>query len=113
MTDRRRVQRIHARWTVALWNPRDGAFTSTRTENLSCDGFFCFTVDPYSVGDELQASLKVPALGLKDRRGATSFVLHCQVEVLRVTDVGGQYGIACRIKEDSVVGNRPTTGSMR
>ena len=107
MIDRRKLRRIRLRCAIALWNPRDGGINATWTEDLSCRGFFCLSVEAYSIGDELLASLELPGIGQKGRRGMASLVLQCQVVVLRVTDLQGKYGITCQIEGYSVVGNRP------
>jgi hypothetical protein len=106
MIDRRKLRRIRLRCAIALWNPRDGSVTSTWTEDLSCRGFFCLSVEAYSIGDELQASLELPVQGLKVRRGMASLALQCQVVVLRVTHLQEKYGITCQIEDYSVIGNR-------
>ena len=70
------------------------------TENLTCRGFFCLSGEPYLPGDELQAILEVPP-SYWDGRPSGYLTLQCQVEVVRVK--GRHSGLACRIKEYTVV----------
>ena len=101
MTERRRLQRFRIRCPVSLWKPGDGTFTPTVTENLTCDSFYCLSDEEYSPGEQLEATLEVPA---KMQRGAVrgALVLQCIVEVVRM-DGSPRTGIACRIKDYVVV----------
>jgi hypothetical protein len=100
MMERRDLQRLQMRCDVSLWKPSDGTFTRTITENLTSAGFYCQAEAAYVVGDELQATLEIPALHWNGRPGS-SFRLQCQVEVLRVA--AQESGIACRIKAYTVL----------
>lgn len=103
MIERRRLQRLQIRCAVSLWKPSDGTFTRTVTENLTSSGFFLLSRESYLPGDKLEATLEVPA---RSSNGGHTGCLHlqCQVEVLRIDD--RQSGIACRIKEYTVLPNR-------
>jgi hypothetical protein len=70
------------------------------TENLTCRGFFCLSDESYLPGDELQATLEVPAPCWNGRR-RDGFFVQCQVEVVRLK--GRQSGIGCRIKDYTVI----------
>jgi hypothetical protein len=100
MIERRRLQRLQIRCAVSLWKPIDGTFTRTVTENLTCGGFFCLSREVYRPGDELQATLEVPAQYWNGRHDGC-LTLQCQVEVVRIDD--RQSGIACRIKDYTVL----------
>jgi len=100
MVERRRLQRLQIRCSVSLWKPSDGTFARTVTENLSSGGFFCILCEPYLPGDELHATLEVPAQEWNGRRQGC-LTLQCQVEVVRIDD--RQSGIACRIKDYTVI----------
>lgn len=83
MTERRHAPRLRMRCAVSLWKPDDGTFTRTTTENLTPRGFFCLSEEPYQPGDELQATLEVPAQDWNGRYNS-HLTLQCQVEVVRV-----------------------------
>jgi hypothetical protein len=102
MIERRQLRRLQMRCAVSLWKPSDGTFTRTTTENVSCDGFFSLCGTPYSPGDELQATLELPAF---ERRGQFDdcLTLQCLVEVVRIR--GQEFGLACRIKDYTVIAN--------
>jgi len=78
------------------------------TENLNSRGFLCLSDKPYMPGDELYATLELPAPywygGLKG-----CLTLQCQVEVVRVK--GQDFGIACRIKGYTVLGQLASRSS--
>lgn len=100
MIERRQLQRLQMRYAVSLWKPGDGTFTRTMTENLNCQGFYCLSGEPYSPGDELQATLEVP-VPYGNGHLRDYLTLQCQVEVVRIK--GRQSGLACRIKDYTVV----------
>ena len=101
MTERRRADRVRLRCAVSLWKPGDGTVTHTETENLTSIGFFCLSSEEYLPGDELQATLEVPAR-IHKGRPTGSLLLRCQVEVVRMNSLP-QSGVACRIKDYAVI----------
>jgi hypothetical protein len=100
MVERRHLQRLQMRCAVSLWKPGDGTFTRTTTENLTCQGFYCLSGEPYLPGDKLRATLEIPAPYWNGRNGFC-LTLQCQVEVVRIE--GRQSGVGCRIKDYTVV----------
>jgi PilZ domain len=100
MIERRHQQRVQMRCAVSLWKPGDGTFTRTMTENLSSSGFFCLSSEAYQPGDELQATLEVPA-PYRNGRHSSYLTLQCQVRVVRIQ--GRPSGLACRIEAYTVI----------
>jgi hypothetical protein len=98
LTEQRQQKRLPLPYSVSLWRPSDGAFTRTKTENLSCQGFFCCSQEPYEMGDVLLATLEVRAPVEQGQKSAC-LVLHCTVEVVRVQSGG----IACRLKDYTII----------
>ena len=92
----RRHQPVPLRCAVSLWKPSDGTFARTMTEHLTSSGFLCISKERYRPGDELEATLEV----------ASDIALQCQVEVVRTEDP--RSGLACRIKEYSVINPQPS-----
>jgi hypothetical protein len=69
------------------------------TQDLSSDGFYCYSKIPFIPGEQLVCMLRIPA-HLLDRSGQAA-ELECQVEVVRVDPVSqeGYFGIGCRIAD--------------
>jgi hypothetical protein len=88
------------RYAVSLWKPSDGTFTRTLTENLTSEGFFCVSNEPYRPGDQLEATLEVPTRP-GSRWNRPGLALQCQVEVVRIK--GRQSRIGFRIKDYTVI----------
>jgi hypothetical protein len=106
MIDRRNHERIRLRCPVSLWKSTEGTFVRTETENLNCRGFFCYSTEPYLPGDDLQATVEVPERFRNDR-GTGSLVLRCQVEVVRIERLQAKYGVACQVKDYTVIAVAP------
>ncbi len=98
--DRRRV-RVH--WRVLLFRgPTDEDAEETITENLSSDGFYCFSARLFSAGELLFSQLHLPTAN----SGCGASYLECRVRVVRVEKHranDANYGMACRIEEYRVV----------
>jgi len=94
MNGPRQHQPVSVRCAVSLWKPSDGTFARTVTENLTASGFLCVSKESYRPGDKLEATLELPRLALQ-----------CQVEVVRMEQPGS--GLACRIKEYTVIELQP------
>ncbi len=109
MTERRHLPRVQMRCSVSLWKSADGTVTHTTTENLTSRGFFCLSGEPYLPGDELHATLEVPA---EYCNGLTTghLILQCQVEVVRIQ--GEQSGLGCRIKDYTVLPEPPSISEI-
>jgi hypothetical protein len=71
------------------------------TDNLTCGGFFCLSGEVYLPGDELQATLELPAPRRNGYGG--HLTLQCQVEVVRIKGLAEQSGVACRIRDYTVI----------
>lgn len=112
MSERRNYDRVPLRCAVVLWNPREGSVTALTTEDLSSEGFYCFCKEPYAPGERLQATLEVPCQ-YWNGRGTDCLVLQCEVEVVRVVLRGSEehFGVAFRINDYIVIGNRRQDGS--
>ncbi len=83
-------------------DPADKDAEETITENLSSDGFYCFSTRPFSAGELLFSRLHIPTANC----GYGASYLECRVRVIRVekqraNDVN--YGVACRMEEYRVV----------
>jgi hypothetical protein len=104
MSERRKRGRVKLNCTVALWDPSDGTVIQTQTENISCDGFYCLSTEPFNPGTKLEATLELPNRFWSGKQGK-QVALHCNVYVIRVDSKGPQpiFGVACHIENYTVV----------
>lgn len=96
--ERRRRARTHVHWPVLLLRNHGSAAIDTVTQNLSSNGFYCFSPEPLKPGESLLCTLKLPA---HDPKGEElTLGLECTVVVMRAEAVSDSaYGIACRIED--------------
>ena len=96
--ERRRWGRVSVHWPIILFPNQTGEdAVETITENLSSQGFYCLSRNPFTVGELLLCTLRIPMNDL----GAGASHLECQVRVVRVekNPSDDQYGIACRMED--------------
>jgi hypothetical protein len=101
LMERRRYERLPLRLPVRL--SRSGVMVSAGvTENVSSQGFYCVSPDPFVLGDRLQAVLLLPAHNLN--QSEMRVCLTCQAHVVRLdsTWLGPGFGIGCRIETYSL-----------
>src|SRR5579862_4195239 len=101
MIERRKYERLPLRLPVRFINER-GSATCCFTENISSEGFYCVSPDPFMPGDLLDVELLLPAHNLD--RGEKRVRLVCQALVVRIdsTWLGPGFGIGCRIKASTL-----------
>jgi len=97
LIERRKYERLPLRLPVRFINER-GAITSCFTENISSEGFYCVSPDPFVPGDLLEVELLLPAHN--SDRGEKRVRLACKAQVVRIdsTWLGPGFGIGCRIE---------------
>ena len=97
LVERRKYKRLPLRLPVRFIGDRVSA-TSCITENISGQGFYCVSPDPFIPGDRLEVELLLPAhnAGHCEKRVR----LKCQAQVVRIdpTWLGRGFGIGCRIE---------------
>ncbi len=95
---RRKRARVALRWAVYLKRPSAEGLVCAETQNLSSQGFYCFSPEPFTPGETINCILNLPALeGSSARR-----TLHARATVLRADRIGSNlYGIACHIEDYS------------
>jgi hypothetical protein len=96
--ERRMSVRTAVRWPVVFRCGRPEPLESV-TENLSSQGFYCFSQTPIALGEVLMCRLTVPTYDPSRTNEHT--VLECNVRVIRSEAVraDGLYGIAFRIED--------------
>jgi PilZ domain len=97
LIDRRKYERLPLRLPVRFIHER-GSVTSCFTENISSDGFYCVSPDPFVPGDLLAVELLLPAHNLD--RGEKRVRLVCQALVVRIdsTWLGPGFGVGFGLK---------------
>ena len=97
MIERRKYERLPLRLPVRFINER-GSETCCFTENISSEGFYCVSPDPFVPGDLLEVQLLLPAHN--PGRDEKRVRLKCQAQVVRIdsTWLGPGFGIGCGLK---------------
>jgi len=75
----------------------------TKTQDISCEGFFCITDRVFSPSEFLECELVIPnaELGQPLER---DMILRCRAEVVRVVQQAGEtaFGVACRLTDYTI-----------
>jgi hypothetical protein len=75
---------------------------ASETVNISTNGFYCTTKEPFALGARLRALLSIPP---PNDSMEGELYLDANIEVMRVCaiDVASVFGLGCRIAEYQVV----------
>jgi hypothetical protein len=97
--DRRKRTRVAVHWPVRLIRQPRAQPVETTTENLSSEGFYCITKEPFQSGERLQCEILIPGEGLGSSE--SSVRLQCKVTVRRVENLGviSAFGLGCHIED--------------
>jgi hypothetical protein len=104
--ERRKRQRIALHWPVRLF--RDPAMPSVEstTENLTSNGFYCISKEPFHLGEHLECIIAIPAGSFG--YSASPMCLQCRVRVTRVEDQQEGFGLGCYIEDYDLLTNART-----
>ena len=99
--DRRKRKRVAVHWPVRLFQTGRPSVEST-TENLSSDGLYCITKQPFQPGERLQCEILIPGETFGSPEAPVR--LQCHVTVRRVENFGvvGAFGLGCHIEDYTV-----------
>ena len=101
--ERRKSLRLPLQWPVYV--ARVGAThpLSSKTRDVSSNGFYCVVYERLAIGEPVECDLIVPTH--MTRGGDDVLFLRCQARVVRVEniDAGAGYGLACRIEDYCLV----------
>ena len=101
--DRRRRSRLRLTYPLRLYRPGEVSRIETKTQDISCEGFFCITDRVFSPSEFLECELVIPSaeLGQPLER---DMILRCRAEVVRVVQQGGEtaFGVACRLADYTI-----------
>src|SRR5690349_14384259 len=103
--ERRKRKRVALHWPVRLFrNPETQSVEST-TENLTSNGFYCVSKEPFELGERLECVIAIPAgsFGYSN----SPICLQCRVRVTRVESQGETFGLGCYIEDyDLLINSR-------
>jgi hypothetical protein len=98
-SERRKRARTRLHWPVLLFRSHAADAIESLTRDLSSEGFYCLAKMPFTVGESLICTLKVPTHDPNGKHLERS--LECKVRVMRVEPQAeeGMFGIACWIED--------------
>jgi hypothetical protein len=101
--ERRCRPRLRLALPVVLLPPGAAERIETKTEDVSCDSFYCFSNRPFSPEDRLECELLIPGDQLSSVP-EPDLCVRCQVRVVRVVPRGPQlgFGVACRLEDYTI-----------
>jgi len=101
--ERRKRKRIALHWPVRLYRTSGSPSIDSTTENLSSNGFYCESTEPFQLGDQLHCIIAIPAgaFGYSDTRVR----LQCRVRVMRVESHRDRFGLGCCIEDYELLTN--------
>jgi hypothetical protein len=104
--DRRRRKRVALHWPVRLFSHPESQSIESTTENLTSNGFYCISNQPFQLGQRLDCVIVIPAgsFGYSD----SPVSLKCRVRVLRVEDQERGFGLGCYIEDYDLLSNART-----
>jgi hypothetical protein len=102
-TERRKLARLNLRLPVLLFRTEFRNPIRTETTDISSDGFYCTTEEPFGLGDKFNCVIAFPSHSADAAR--QGLLLNCAAEVVRVVvraEIPG-FGIGCRISQYDVL----------
>ena len=103
--DRRRRKRIPVHWRVRLFRQSERASVESVTENLSSEGLYCITQEPFKLGEDLKCEIVLP--GEIFGSSEPSIRMQCHLTVRRVEHLDRGFGLGCHIEDYSLATGSP------
>ena len=104
--ERRKRERLRLRLPVLLLRTESDTPICSETSNISNDGFYCTSPQPFSPGDRLDCLIVLPAEP-SDSPESGQFCIEGRVDVVRlVVDNNKGFGIGCRFGRYHVIPSR-------
>lgn len=102
MIERRKHARLTLRIPLLLFCAASDSPVQSETVNISSDGFYCTTREPFAPGDRLRCLLPIPA---PPDTAESELYIDAEVEVMRVRidNKTPGFGLGCRIADYRVV----------
>jgi hypothetical protein len=101
--ERRKRKRIALHWPVRLFRDVTTPSIESTTENLTSNGFYCISKEPFQMGERLECIIAIPAgsFGYNE----SPIRLQCRVRVARVEDQHEGFGLGCYIEDYDLLTN--------
>jgi PilZ domain-containing protein len=103
--DRRRRKRVPLHWPVRLFRQPGARTVESATENLSSEGFYCISKEPFKRGDRLQCVMVLP--GESVGSSEPFLLLQGHVTVTRVEYLASGFGLGCHIEDYALLTGAP------
>jgi len=111
LEERRKRKRIALRWPIRLFRDLAAASVESTTENLTSNGFYCISKEPFQMGERLECIIAIPAGSFGYNESPVR--LQCRVRVARVEDQHDGFGLGCYIEDyDLLTGSRSTRAGI-
>src|SRR5260370_31632850 len=97
--------RFPLHWTVRVFRQPGRPSVESITKNLSSEGFYCITSEPFKLGERLQCMIVIPSggsFGLESSVG-----LECHGTVRRMEKLPRGVGLGCHIEDYTLTGGSP------
>jgi hypothetical protein len=95
-------------WVVRLKGPLSKDYVRAETQNLTTEGFYCFSPERFKLGERLECVIDLPS----SPASSDCQTLHGRVTVLRVRRVRPNvFGIACRLEDYSMAAGSGTSSA--
>jgi hypothetical protein len=103
LLNRRSRQRLKLPYSIVLYRLGDSRGIRTTTQDISSDGFYCVSEQPFSPSEKLECEVVIPSQVLGVSNGE-NLVLRCRAEVVRVIADGLRpgYGLACHVEDFAI-----------
>lgn len=106
-SERRKRPRLMLHWQVRLFRQGAEAAIESTTENLSSEGFYCMSMQPLRLGEQIRCDMVIPAPSCEFPQPFV--VLRCAVTVTRVQQEHDGFGLGCRIDDYAYVADALST----
>ncbi len=95
--ERRKRKRVALHWPVRLFRDLAAPSVESTTENLTSNGFYCVSREPFQLGERLECIIAIPAgsFGYAE----SPIRLQCRVRVTRIEDQNEGFGLGCYIED--------------
>ena len=96
LEERRKRKRIPLHWPIRLFRQSSAPSVECTTENLTSNGFYCVSSEPFQLGEWVECIIAIPA----DSFGYSSapVCLQCRSRVMRVENQSDGFGLGCYIE---------------
>jgi PilZ domain len=99
-SDRRKHKRVALHWPVRISRKPGTRLINSTMQNLSSEGFYCITAEPFTIGERLQCAIVLP---VEIVASGTTVGLQCHLTVRRVENLQEGFGLGCQIEDYSLL----------